>query len=289
MAWPVDGRDRGVPDRGADAMSADDFRNRFVETVVHTAMTLSGGFAFPDELDEVQGRLYHGTYLKHFSFFAWRFPSWLQAISSQCPYQDVRSSIIEDCVDEEVGDTDADGRCHVDVLYDEAEACGISREEIAATEPTPIVLACVHALENFSRTLGWQTGFAALAGLEIIQSEPAVKLRNQIMAERLTPEEIARGQSGRDPQVLSQRLGIPPEQLQFAALHAYKDQFHGGGELALLVKYGTTREVQESMLWGAKSGVEIYGVMRSEIDRLARASVGLPPRERRPVGAGARP
>jgi pyrroloquinoline quinone (PQQ) biosynthesis protein C len=259
-------------------MSEEEFHDVLVETIVGKAMAMGGGFAFPEELNQDQGRLYHATYLKHFSFFAWKFPSWLQAVASQCPYQDVRRTVIEDCVDEEVGDVDAGGRCHIDVLYEEAEACGVSRDEIAATHPTPIVLACIHAFENFSRTLGWETGFAALSGLEIVQSEPAVKLRNKLMAERFTPEQIAKSTTGRDADALAERTGLPADKLVFAAIHAYKDQFHGGGELKLLVKYGNTRAVQDGMLWGASAGIDVYCAMRIEIDRIARAEVGLPPR-----------
>lgn len=260
-------------------MAAEEFQDRLVDTIVRAGLPLFGAYPFPEGLDHAQARLYHGTYLRHFSFFAWRFPSWLGAVASQCPYQDVRRTIIEDCVDEEVGDPDAEGRCHIDVLYDEAEACGISREEVAATQATPIVLACVHAFENFARTLGWETGFAALGGLEIQSAEPSVKLRNQLLAEVLSPEALERSRSGRDSVPLSERTGLLPEQLVFAALHSYKDQFHGGGELALLVKYGTTRDTQESMLWGAKAGIEVFGAMRAEIDRLAREAVRLPPRQ----------
>jgi len=267
-------------------MSAQEFEDRVVDTVVRARLHMDAGYAFPDELDQAQGRLYHATFLQHFSFFAWKFPSWLQAVASQCPYQDVRRTIIEDCVDEEVADPDAGGRCHIDVLYDEAEACGMSRDEIAATEPTPIVLACVHALENFSRTLSWETGFAALAALEIGSTEQAVKLRNKLLSEALTPEQIARGRSSRDSKPLSERTGVAPDKLVFAAIHAYKDQFHGGGELKLLVKYGATRAVQESMLWGAKAGIDVFCTMREEIDRVARAAVGLSPGERVLVPGG---
>jgi len=279
MAWPADGRGRSVPPRSADARSEEEFHDLLVDTIVRKAMAMGGGFSFPEELDQDQGRLYHATYLKHFSFFAWKFPSWLMAVASQSPFQDIRRGVIEDCVDEEVGDVDADGRCHIDVLYEEAEACGVTREEISATHPTPIVLACIHAFENFSRTLGWETGFAALSGLEIVQSEPAVKLRDKILAASLTPEEITKGRSGRDADALAARTGIPAEKLVFAAIHAYKDQFHGGGELKLLVKYGTTRQIQDGMLWGASAGIDVYCAMRSEIDRVARATVGLGPRE----------
>lgn len=277
MAWFVDGRDRQAPARSADAMSEQEFQDRFVEAVTKTSMAMLDGYGFPNGLTHEQARRFHATYLANFSFFAWKFPSWLMAIASQCPHQDVRRGIIEDCVDEEVADVDAGGRCHVDVLYDEAEACGIDRKVIAQLEPSPIILACVHAFENLANSLGWEASFAAIAALEIMQAEPAVKLRNQILGQVMTKEEIEANKSARGPEGLAAATGLRPEQLMFAALHAYKDQFHGGGELAMLVKYATTRETQEKMLWAAKAGSQVYCVMRQEINRLAREAVGAGP------------
>ena len=278
MAWPVDARGRQTPTRSADAWSEQEFQDRYIETIVRANLHMYAGYTFP-KLDEMQSRKFHATHMKYFSFFAWKFPSFLLSVASQCPYQDVRRTIIEDCVDEEVADVDAGGRCHIDVLYDEAEACGMSRDEIASAEPTPVILACIHALDNLSRTLGWEAGLAAMSALEMGSSVPAKELRQKLLEAELTPEQIEAGKGQRDSRSLSERTGLAPEQLSFAALHAYKDQFHGGGELALLVKYAVTREIQEKMLWAAKASVSIFFVMREEIDRLARASVGLPPGE----------
>jgi pyrroloquinoline quinone (PQQ) biosynthesis protein C len=255
-------------------LPAEEFKARLVDTIVRARLAMDAGYAFPTELDHAEARLYHATFLANFSFFAWKFPSWLMEVSSRCPHQDVRRTIIEDCVDEEVGDVDADGRCHVDVLYDEAEACGISRETIAGMRATPVTIACIHAFENFSRTLSWQGGFAALSALEIGSTQEAVTLRKQLLSET----QLESGLSGRTSQSLSERTGLPADQLVFAAIHAYKDQFHGGGELKLLVKYGVTREIQEEMLWGARASIEVFCVMREELDRIARAAVGLAPR-----------
>jgi pyrroloquinoline quinone (PQQ) biosynthesis protein C len=257
-------------------MSEDDFKTRIVDTVVRSRLAMDAGYAFPAELDEAQGRLYHATFLTNFSFFAWKFPSWLMEAASRSPFQDVRRTVIEDCVDEEVGDVDAGGRCHIDVLYEEAEACGITREEIVATKATPIVLACVHALENFSRTLSWQGSFAALSALEIGSTEEAVTLRKKL----LSKSQIESAMTGRASKSLSERTGVPEEKLVFGAIHAYKDQFHGGGELKLLVKYGTSRVIQDEMLWAMEASIEVFCAMREEIDRIARDAVGLPPRER---------
>lgn len=258
-------------------MSEQEFHERVVETVVHTMIPMIDGVRFPEGLSQDEGRVYHRTYLTYFSFFAWNFPTWLQAISSRCPYQDVRAALIEDCVDEEVGDVDAGGRCHVDVLYDEAEFCGATREEISATRATPVISACINALDNLARTLSWESSFAAVAGLEIAQSEPAVVVRTRIMEQVLTPEQIEQSKSARDSNSLADRTGLRPDQLVFASLHEYKDLIHGGGELALLMKYGVTRSVQEEMLWAIEAGAETYATMRMEIDRMARAAVGLEP------------
>jgi len=61
----------------------------------------------------------------------------------------------------------------------------------------------------------------------------------------------------------------------FNELHRYKDQFHGGGELAILVKYATDARIQEEMLWGAKTSLEVMGLMMNEITRLSHEAVGL--------------
>ena len=265
---PYDGRDRRAPE-WVSGDSPEVFETRLIETVVTTMLrAMQRPFAIPDEYDQAQGRLFHATSLKNFSFFAWRFPSWLLEIASRCPYQEVRREIIEDCVDEEVGDEDAGGRCHVDVLYEEAEACGITRDEIASTEPTPILQTCILGLDNLARTLSWEASFAAIAGLEIIQSKPAVEFRNKLMT-----SEQRIGADAAISSSLPERLGIESDNLLFNALHSYKDQFHGGGELTLLVKYATDTRIQHEMLWAAQTGVEIFSLMNVEIGRLARQAV----------------
>jgi hypothetical protein len=264
---PYDGRGRQAPEwRSGD--SPDKFEARLVETVVTSVFAHMKPPAIPDHFDQAQARLHHATSLQYFSFFAWRFPSWLLEIAARCPYQDVRREIISDCTDEEVGDEDAGGRCHVDVLYEEAEACGITREEIAATEPTPLIQACILALDDLARSLPWEASFAAIAGLEIINSEPAVALRNQILS-----TEQRDAMDSTMSMELNVRLGLDAEDLLFNALHAYKDVFHGGGELKLLVKYGNDTRIQEEMIWAAKTAVETFGLMMNEISRLSIAAV----------------
>lgn len=280
MAWPVDGRGRTAPARSVDAMSEQEFHDAYIEAVTEAQMGLLLMLAPPQGLTQAEARLHQATYLKYFSFFAWKFPSWLGAIADRCPHQDVRRTIIEDLVDEEVGDMEAGGRCHIDILYDEAEACGMSRAEIVATQATPMIVTCVHAFENLARTLSWQGSYSAISSLEIMQSEPAVKRRSEMMVEKCTPESIAAFGKAREGNSLPERTGLSPEELVFQSHHQYKDQFHGGGGLALLLKYGVTREIQQEMIWAATASIGVYILMRQEIERLAFAAVG---REMQPI------
>ncbi len=278
MDWTTDGRGRTAPARSADVMPEQEFMDRIIDTVVRTRLNMDAGYTFPD-LDEAQSRRYHAMHLGRFSFFAWAFPSWLMSVAARCPYQDVRKEIIEDCVDEEVGDMEAGGRCHIDILYEEVEACGVSRDEVVALAPSATIKACIHAWNDLATNYPWEVSYAAISGLEMGSTSQAVELRLKLMRETMSEEEIEAARSARESNSLAKRTGLSPDILVFQSHHAYKDQFHGGGGLAMLLKYGTTREKQEQMLWALRTSNELLMVLRAELDRLTRAEVGLPPRE----------
>jgi len=274
MAWPIDARDLRRPARDAMVATTAEFADQFVRTVVTEAMPMLRDIRFPDGLGIDDARRYHGTNLSHFSFFAWKFPSWLVTVATRCPYKDVRESILEDCIDEELSDLDAGGRSHIDVLFDEAAACGFDRDRVAATEATPLMIACLHALENFARQLPWEAAFAALSSLEVLQSEPAAAMWEQMLRDA-SPDGASARPVTRDEHFLASRTGLDAEVLVFAALHAYKDRSHGGRKLEKIAAYATTAEVQEQMLWGARAGTMVFCLMRQEIDRLAREAAGI--------------
>jgi pyrroloquinoline-quinone synthase len=229
-----------------------------------------GTTGLPAGLTPEAARRYHGTFLKYMSFFAWKFPSWLMSVASLCPYQDVRKLAIGDCSDEEVGDPEADDMAHIDLLYEEAEECGISREEIFNTEPTAPILTAIHAWENLTRTLGWLPGFAAIGGLEILQSEPAIRARQRLLGPEAT--DLAKDLGGSS---FHEKLGLPDGSLKFLAHHSYKDQFHGGGELSIIVKYATTPQLQQECLWAVRASRQIASVHWSEVRRLAAVAAGV--------------
>lgn len=266
-----DGRARTAPEYAPGTLAPEEFQDQYCEAVVRAIVEEMPDPTPPEGLAPVDARLYHGTFMKYFSFFAWRFPSWLMAVAAQCPYQDVRAGIIKDCVDEEVGDPDANGRCHVDVLYDEAAACGVTRDEIVSAEPSIVIKAVTNALEHLAHSHGWLYGFAALSALEVMSSEPAMKIRTRLTSQKESDEYGRKLES----KTLHEKLDVPVGSLNFFELHSYKDRFHGGGELKLLVKYAYTRELQEQVIDGGRAGAQMFALMMQEITRLSHAEVGL--------------
>ena len=155
----------------------------------------------------------------------------------------------------------------------------MSRDEVVALAPSATIKACIHAWNDLATNYPWEVSYAAISGLEMGSTSQAVELRLKLMRETMSEEEIEAARSARESNSLAKRTGLSPDILVFQSHHAYKDQFHGGSGLALMQKYGTSRALQEEMLWAAGAGVEIFCVMREEIDRLARAAIGLAPGE----------
>ena len=251
-----------------DTLPPDEFEHRFLQAQTEATKSFRNHPALPDEVlnDPEKARRFFGVWQMNHSFFAKMFPSYLMNIAAKCPYQDVRREILQDCWDEEVTDPDADGMCHIEVLYYDSQKLGISREEAEAFEPTPIFMACMHALENLSRTLTWQGGFAAIGGLESIRV--AVKRGYFEKGE-------FEGPWAASASTVEELCDIPRGSLMNAGLHQSKDQLHGGGVLEILKKYATTRELQEETFWAIKTARSLRMITTREQIRLARAAIGL--------------
>ena len=132
-------------------------------------------FRLAEGLGPGSARKYAITDARYFEYFSRKFPSMLLNVASRCPVLEVRQEILKDCYDEEVQDPDTaklmetppGGISHREVLYRDCEKLGISREDVDSTVPTPIISACVHALDNMTRLLPWQAAYMAAAVTEL--------------------------------------------------------------------------------------------------------------------------
>ena len=260
---------RVPPEADGPPLSPEEYEGRFLQAQADVVRTYHNHPPIPDEVrnDPEKAKRYFGVWQMNHSFFAKMFPSYLMNIAARCPYQDVRREILHDCWDEEVTDPDADGMCHIEVLYYDSRQLGITREEAEAFEPTPIFMACMHALDNLSRTLTWQGGYAAIGGLESI--------RVAVKRGYLDKGEFE-GPWAASANTVEKLCGIPHGSLMNAGLHQAKDQLHGGGVLDILKKYATTREIQEETFWAIRTARSFRMITTREQVRLARAAIGLP-------------
>ena len=120
-----------------------------------------------------------------------------------------------------------------------------------AFEPTPVFMACMHALDNLSRTLSYGLG---LAGRLRCGGRPGehpgggeARLPRQSIGE-------FEGPWAASANTVEKLCGIPHGSLlKNAGLHQAKDQLHGGGVLDILKKYATTREIQEETFWAIEN------------------------------------
>ena len=252
-----------------NALPPDQYVDAFLKVQAETVRSFqSGKPQLPAEVLENQAtaRRYFGVWQMNHSFFAKMFPSYLMNVAAKCPYQDVRREILKDCNDEEVSDPDANGLCHIEVLYHDAALFGISREEVEAFEPTAILLTCIHAIDNLTRILSWEGGYAAVGGLEAIRVAVA---RGYISREEFS------GPWAGGAKTVEELCGLPKGSLMNAPLHQAKDQIHGGGVLNILSKYATTREIQEMTFWAIKTARSTRMITGAEQTRLARQAIGL--------------
>src|SRR5262245_15575530 len=256
--------------RSPDALSAEEYEHRFLQAIAESFRAFRVDHVpLPDVVfkDASVARRFFGIERMLHSIFAKLFPSYLMNVAASCPYQDVRQDILKDCWDEEVADPDAQGVPHIEVLYRDVEAMGISRHEVENFEPTPVLMACMHALDNLTRTLPWQGGYASMGGLEAAR----VAVARGYM--RKDEDAIAASHKGRS---IEDICGLPEGTIRLWRLHASKDLTHGEDCLKVLKKYCTTREIQELTFWAVKTARSFRVVTNREQRRIAMAAIGLP-------------
>lgn len=255
-------------ERAPDALSPEEFEHKFLEAIADSFRAFrSDHTPLPEVVlkDPKVARRFFGTERMLHSIFAKMFPSYLMNVAASCPYQDVRQEILKDCLDEEVADPDAQGLSHIEVLYRDVEVVGISREEVENFQPTPVLMACMHALDNLTRTLPWQGGYAAMGGLEAARVAVA---RGYMKKEEDSVTAL--------PRTVEQLCDVPEGSIRLWRLHASKDLTHGMDCINVLKKYSTTRENQELAFWAVKTARSFRVITVREQRRIALAAIGQP-------------
>lgn len=159
--------------------------------------------------------------IQHFHFVG-EYLNWMAYEASQIPYRDVKIYLFENLGDEE----NPDDR-HLDMLKDYVVASGLKRESVEKS----VVLPGTEGLQNWGWRLVYQRPWQiALAGMFI-------GLESQFLdiCKKLVP-------------ALHKHYGFKAGQreIRFFEEHIGADEVHGAKGFAMVEKYCTTNELQQS-------------------------------------------
>jgi pyrroloquinoline-quinone synthase len=174
---------------------------------------------------EVLGRWAQEHY--HFTKDLWAF---LAATYANCPPADARAAILEN-LSEEIDPSDP----HVNILLGFAQACGISPDEIKASQPLPTTWGLKDWLTRISTRNPW---IESAAGMHI-----GMESQMPTMAATIIP-------------ALRDKYGMSEQDIRFFTLHHEAEQEHGGRIYDLVGKYASTPETQEAVKQAVREGTQ---------------------------------
>jgi len=100
-------------------------------------------------------------YAKQYYAHVRAFPTYLSAVHSRCPDLPVRQLLLENLMDEELGEEN-----HPELWLRFGESLGVSREEMQSAEPLPSTVESVNALRRLTERDDYRDGVAALYAYE---------------------------------------------------------------------------------------------------------------------------
>ena len=177
------------------------------------------------ELTQETIKEYASQYFQHVS----SFPRYLSAIHSNCDDIHVRQALLENLVDEELGDEN-----HPELWMRFAEGMGNTRDQIANTIPITETKDLVDTFNKLSKSDQYHIGLAALYCYESMQPEIS--------------ETKKKG--------LQKYYGIVDENaLKFFTVHMHADKWHREVIRKLLVELSNTKQKQQEILNAVSSAL----------------------------------
>ena len=144
-------------------------------------------------------------------------------------------------VAEEAEGTDTGSAGHYELFYRFAEAIGLTREEVEASEPLPGTAAHIYWAELILWTLPWPVAMAAqLAG------EGQAPITSRMMADGLMAH-----------------YGLTQDQVAFFEVHTEADEDHRSLAELIVARYLVTDELQQQALAVVKRKLKLMYDMRS--------------------------
>lgn len=175
-------------------------------------------------------------------------------VQARAPY-DVKQAIWRHEQDELIHDPRG-GADHVTLMSREAMALGVTEEELAAAETTPLVRAALLAFTHLATNLPWLGALTASHFLERRNNTKLVK---------------GGGASYRWRDRLVNELGIDPALLISTSVHVEADEDHSDMIEEAIVRHVTDEESYKTALYGARELMHIDRAYRGAVAHGMRA------------------
>lgn len=169
-------------------------------------------------------------------------------IQARAPY-DVKQAIWQHEQDELILDPRG-GADHVTLMSREALAIGVTEQDLAAAETTPLVRAALLAFTHLACNLPWMGGLTASHFLERRNNRKLVK---------------GGGASYRWRDRLVNELGIDPEKLKSLNVHVVADEDHSDMIEDAIVRHVTDEDSYNAAMLGARECMHIDRAYRGAV------------------------
>jgi pyrroloquinoline quinone (PQQ) biosynthesis protein C len=160
---------------------------------------------------------------------------------------DVKQAIWKHEEDELIHDPRG-GTDHITLMNREAVALGLSEQELAAAQPSPMIKAALLAFAYIASTLPWMSGLAASHFLERRNNNKLIK--------------SGRGSTKRWRDRLITELGIDPAGLSSSNVHVVADEEHTDLIWASIRRHVTDEDSYKLALNGARESAQLDRAVR---------------------------
>ena len=227
-------------------MNAEDWKKWLSETVREVMAAPEFERYFAVRLNRPRAAMMltqHGLFSRH------RRDCWAY-LSANCPVLSIKQKILRHEYEEVIKDDYTD-RGHLELVVRQAEAVGMTPEQVRAVEPLPITRACLYAWAWMTREQSWVEGMAALTVTEWSNDD-------RLLADQ------GGGHATRSARRWMEDLGVGWKDMPNYKVHSRADEEHGRMFLDDLEAFATG-EREALAMRAVRESLDLFRIFRGGV------------------------
>ena len=227
-------------------MNAEDWKKWLSETVREVMAAPEFERYFAVRLNRPRAAMMltqHGLFSRH------RRDCWAY-LSANCPVLSIEQKILRHEYEEVIKDDYTD-RGHLELVVRQAEAVGMTPEQVRAVEPLPITRACLYAWAWMTREKSWVEGMAALTVTEWSNDD-------RLLADQ------GGGHATRSARRWMEDLGVGWKDMPNYKVHSRADEEHGRMFLDDLEAFATG-EREALAMRAVRESLDLFRIFRGGV------------------------